>query len=112
MTSCDDCAGGGTSVGSGSSLIEKVGASCAACGATVDDVTGAVFAPIKAHPPIVAATEAALINIFTPDVVVVGRLVGFTGGMSLTPIVASSLRELIVAPVFAFTFVLVLTATG
>jgi hypothetical protein len=52
-----------------------------ACGATVDGVTGAVLAPIKAHPPIVAATEAAVINIFTPDVPVVGRLVDFTGGM-------------------------------
>jgi len=91
-----------------------------ACVATVGGVTGAVVAPIKAHPPIVAATEAALINIFTPDVLVVGRLVGLTGGMSLTPMVALLMRELIVAPVFAFAFmsmfafalVFVLTATG
>jgi hypothetical protein len=74
-------------VGNGGSLIETVEAAAGttACVVAADGAgcAGRVsLALMTAQPPIVAATEAAVMNIFTPGIPVVGFLLGFTGGMS------------------------------
>jgi hypothetical protein len=73
VTSCGWGVIGGTSVGSGASLIVTAG-TAAACSGT-GAVTGlGSLALINAQPPSVAANEAAVMNILTPGALVLGFL--------------------------------------
>jgi hypothetical protein len=82
VTSRDENAGVGTSVGNGSRLIVNVGA---------DDWTGVadgdddvlLFVPNMAQPPTVAASDAAVSNTLTPGAPAAGRLAGLVGDMLL-----------------------------
>jgi hypothetical protein len=74
VTSCDRGWGviGGTSVGSGASLIVTAGAT--ACADTGTAAGCGSVALMTAQPPNVAASDAAVMNSFTPGALVAGFL--------------------------------------
>jgi hypothetical protein len=94
VTTCGWGVIGGTSVGSGASLIVTTGAAaCTGAGVGVG-VGSRSSALITAQPPSVAASDAAVINSFTPGALVAGFLEGLV--MIITMIVVVVIVVIIV----------------
>jgi hypothetical protein len=87
MTS-DFGSGGGTSVGSGPNSIERATIGCveAEAVAGVEEAVVLLVLLIKAQPPIVEASEAAVISSLTPGAPEAGRAVALEFDMRISPV--------------------------